>query len=168
MACFAVYFYRYPMFKRALTAAFSGSIISGIIVADVRQGIAQLTFDPNASQTTYFALDEGCVGRIPPNFAYFCTRMDYNTGPFSSNFHFTGQGGTVITYIVEPTSVRPNGPSSLQAIILREKIDGKSATLTDFSGSCEVREQQDVNYFLVRCSAQKGEIIIENMGRFYK
>jgi hypothetical protein len=94
--------------------------------------------------------------------------MDYTAGPYSSNFHFTGQAGTIITYIVEPTSVKPSGPSRQQGIILREQIDGKSATFTNFTGSCEVREGQDMDYFLVKCSAQKGDVVIENKGSFYK
>jgi len=149
------------------TTIFVG-VIAGLAAAEVKPAMAQVTFEPRASQTTYFALDQGCVGKIPPDLEYFCTRMDFNTGPDGSNFHFTGQTGTVITYIVEPTSVMPSGPSPLQVIVLREQIDGKSAMLTDFTGSCEVREKQDMNYFMIKCSAQKGDVVIEHMGRFYK
>jgi hypothetical protein len=155
------------MFNRAINIVLFGGVIAGLAAVENNPAISQVIFDPRASQTTYFALDQGCVGKIP-GLEYFCTRMDYNTGSYSSNFHFTGQAGTVITYIVEPTSVKPSGPSRLQGIILREQIDGKSATLTDFTGSCEVREGQGMDYFLVKCSAQKGDVIIENMGRFYK
>jgi hypothetical protein len=156
------------MFKGVITITLLGCVTFGLSAAKVMPARAQITFDPKASQTTFFALDQGCVGRLSPDFAYFCTRFDYNTGPYSSNFHFTGLGGTVITYVVEPTPVEPAGPSPLQAIIMRDKTDGKSLMLTDLSGSCEVRAEQDAEYLLVRCLAQKGDILIENMGRFYK
>jgi hypothetical protein len=168
MASFSIFFDGPTMLMRVIDTALLGGVIAGLAAADVKPAMAQVIFEPKASQTTYFALDQGCVGKIPPDFEYFCTRMDYNTGPYSSNFHFTGQAGTVVTYIVEQTPVRPSGPSRLQAIILREQIDGKSAMLNDFTGSCEVRERQDMNYFLIKCWAQKGTMVIEHMGRFYK
>lgn len=156
------------MLNRTINTVLFGSAIAGLVLAEVNPAISQVTFEPRASQTTYFALDRECVGKIPPDFKFFCTRMDYNTGPDSSNFHFTGQAGTVVTYIVEPTSIKPSGPARLQGIVLREQIDGKEAIITDLTGSCEVRERQDVAYFLVKCSAQKGGMVIENFGRFYK
>ena len=142
--------------------------MAGLAAVEINPASSQVIFDPRASQTTYFALDQGCVGKIPPDIKYFCTRMDFNTGSYSSNFHFTGQAGSVITYVVEPTSVKPSGPSRLQGIILRKQIDGKSAALTDFTGSCEVREGQGMDYFLVKCSALKGDLFFEHTGRFYK
>ena len=156
------------MLNRAINTALFGGVIAGLVVTEVDPAASQVTFEPRASQTTYFALDQGCVGKITPNLEYFCTRMDYTTGKYSSNFHFTGQAGTVVTYVVEPTPVKPSGPSRLQGIVLREHIDGNSSTLSDFTGSCEVREREGMDYFLVKCSAQKGEVVIENMGRFYK
>jgi len=156
------------MLSRAINSALFGGVIAGLVVTEIAPAVSQVTFEPRASQTTYFALDQGCFGKIPPDIEYFCTRMDYNTGSYSSNFHFTGQAGTVVTYIVGPTSVKPSGPSRLQGVVLRNQIDGKSATLTDFTGSCEVREGRSMDYFLVKCSAQKGDVVIEHMGRFYK
>lgn len=64
--------------------------------------------------------------------------------------------------------MKPVGSSPLQAIILREKLDGKSTLLSDFTGNCEVRENHVADYLLVKCSGQKGDSVIENMGRFYK
>jgi hypothetical protein len=156
------------MLNRVIKTALFGGVIVGLVVTEVNPADSQVTFEPRASQTTYFALDQGCVGMILPDIKYFCARMDYSTGSYSSNFHFTGQAGTVVTYIVEPISVKPSGPSRLQGIILRKQIDGKSATLTDLTGSCEVREGQGMDYFLVKCSAQKGDVVIEHQGRFYK
>lgn len=79
MAAFSVYCCESPLVNTAMNKAILGVVIASIVVADVTQGHAQVTFDPKASQTTYFALDQGCVGRLPRNFAYFCTRMDYNS-----------------------------------------------------------------------------------------
>lgn len=156
------------MLSRTIKATLLGCALVGLTAFKGKPAMAQVTFEPRASQITFFALEQGCIGEIPPSFKYFCIRMDYNTGPYSSNFHFTGQAGTVVTYIVEPTPVKPSGPSRLQAIVLREQIDGKSTMITDFAGSCEVREQQGMNYFMVKCSGQKGAAIIEHKGRFYK
>jgi hypothetical protein len=168
MASFSVFFDGPRILNRAINTALLGSVIAGLAATEIKPAMAQVTFEPRAPQTTYFALEQGCIGKIPPDLKYICTRMDYNTGPYSSNFHFTGQAGTVITYIVEPTSVKPSGPSRLQAIVLRERIDGRSAVLTGFSGSCEIRGNNDMEYFLIKCSGKKGDIMVEHMGRFYK